>query len=377
MTTYLLDSCASQILLGGDYKDEKRETEEDEGNEEELGQKEQKIFADVQSSPLSGTMHGEAFEEDRANCSRKRCCSTRLERLKEKEQMGILQHQPFSKLRLDNEAEEGLQVNEGRIIRSVGRKDRHSKVRTSKGPRDRRVRLSAHTAIQFYDVQDRLGYDRPSKAIDWLIDKAKAAIEALAEQPTKNHDSLNVDDSVPDTVEQQGKQSIYQQNLNESNFSISASTPSTSNQIQLYPLEENSIRDLCVSLQPLKAPVFDGHLSSPIDSDEQALDDLSELNASVMGQFQGLIDWNSNAGDESERDGFFFNSSSANSLQQPLLCQQHHLFAQREPLQSSNLLSLHACTDPPISINSHGQTQSPTSHSISSTGFSSGGFSGI
>ncbi|XP_027929174.1 transcription factor TCP3-like isoform X2 [Vigna unguiculata] len=76
-----------------------------------------------------------------------------------------------------------VQVQGGHIVRSTGRKDRHSKVYTAKGPRDRRVRLSAHTAIQFYDVQDRLGYDRPSKAVDWLIKKAKNAIDKLAELP--------------------------------------------------------------------------------------------------------------------------------------------------------------------------------------------------
>lgn len=66
-----------------------------------------------------------------------------------------------------------------RTIRQSGGKDRHSKVFTSKGPRDRRVRLSVSTAIQFYDVQDRLGYDQPSKAVDWLIKKAKSAIDDL------------------------------------------------------------------------------------------------------------------------------------------------------------------------------------------------------
>ncbi|GAB2278006.1 Transcription factor TCP4-like [Dionaea muscipula] len=76
-----------------------------------------------------------------------------------------------------------VEVQGGHIVRSTGRKDRHSKVCTAKGPRDRRVRLSAHTAIQFYDVQDRLGYDRPSKAVDWLIKKAKPAIDELAELP--------------------------------------------------------------------------------------------------------------------------------------------------------------------------------------------------
>ncbi|XP_040376081.1 transcription factor PCF5-like [Oryza brachyantha] len=79
-------------------------------------------------------------------------------------------------------------VQGGHIVRSTGRKDRHSKVCTARGPRDRRVRLSAHTAIQFYDVQDRLGYDRPSKAVDWLIKNAKDAIDKLdvlpAWQPT-------------------------------------------------------------------------------------------------------------------------------------------------------------------------------------------------
>ncbi|KAL5055059.1 hypothetical protein RYX36_035741 [Vicia faba] len=75
-------------------------------------------------------------------------------------------------------------VEGGHIVRSSGKKDSHSKVYTSKGPRDRRVRLSAHTAIEFYDVQDRLGYDRPSRAVDWLIRKAKPSIDKLAELPS-------------------------------------------------------------------------------------------------------------------------------------------------------------------------------------------------
>ncbi|KAJ6797831.1 transcription factor TCP2 [Iris pallida] len=68
-----------------------------------------------------------------------------------------------------------------RVSRASGGKDRHSKVYTSKGLRDRRVRLSVSTAIQFYDLQDRLGYDQPSKAIEWLI---KAAASAIAELPS-------------------------------------------------------------------------------------------------------------------------------------------------------------------------------------------------
>ncbi|KAJ4825317.1 hypothetical protein Tsubulata_014157 [Turnera subulata] len=70
-----------------------------------------------------------------------------------------------------------------RVSRASGGKDRHSKVWTSKGLRDRRVRLSVTTAIQFYDLQDRLGYDQPSKAVEWLI---KKAADAIAELPSLN-----------------------------------------------------------------------------------------------------------------------------------------------------------------------------------------------
>ncbi|KAF5752728.1 transcription factor TCP2-like [Tripterygium wilfordii] len=70
-----------------------------------------------------------------------------------------------------------------RVSRASGGKDRHSKVWTSKGPRDRRVRLSVATAIQFYDLQDRLGYDQPSKAVEWLI---QAAADSINELPSLN-----------------------------------------------------------------------------------------------------------------------------------------------------------------------------------------------
>lgn len=70
-----------------------------------------------------------------------------------------------------------------RVPRAFGGKDRHSKVLTSKGLRDRRMRLSVNTAIQFYDLQDRLGYDQPSKAVEWLL---KAAASSIAELPPIN-----------------------------------------------------------------------------------------------------------------------------------------------------------------------------------------------
>ncbi|XP_057988369.1 transcription factor TCP5 [Hevea brasiliensis] len=66
-----------------------------------------------------------------------------------------------------------------RVSRSFGRKDRHSKVCTVKGLRDRRIRLSVPTAIQLYDLQDRLGLSQPSKVIDWLLDATKNDIDKL------------------------------------------------------------------------------------------------------------------------------------------------------------------------------------------------------
>ena len=66
-----------------------------------------------------------------------------------------------------------------RVSRVFGGKDRHSKVRTVKGLRDRRVRLSVPTAIQLYDLQDRLGLSQPSKVVDWLLDAAQHEIDKL------------------------------------------------------------------------------------------------------------------------------------------------------------------------------------------------------
>ncbi|EOY22094.1 Transcription factor TCP subgroup - like 7 [Theobroma cacao] len=66
-----------------------------------------------------------------------------------------------------------------RVSRSFGGKDRHSKVCTIRGLRDRRIRLSVPTAIQLYDLQERLGLSQPSKVIDWLLDATKTDIDKL------------------------------------------------------------------------------------------------------------------------------------------------------------------------------------------------------
>ncbi|XP_071703490.1 transcription factor TCP13-like [Rutidosis leptorrhynchoides] len=66
-----------------------------------------------------------------------------------------------------------------RVSQASGGKDRHSKVWTVKGLRDRRIRLSIPAAIQLYDLQNQLGLTQPSKVIDWLLDVTKDDIDNL------------------------------------------------------------------------------------------------------------------------------------------------------------------------------------------------------
>ena len=182
-----------------------------------------------------------------------------------------------------------MEVEGGHIVRSTGRKDRHSKVCTAKGPRDRRVRLSAHTAIQFYDVQDRLGYDRPSKAVDWLINKAKSAIDQLAHLPPwkptlpapqndDESDKLNPNPN-PIPIHHPDAEILHQFNENDTenlrcdggggssylpmdNDAIRSFFPTTTSSLvhfQSYPpdlLSRTSSQDLRLSLQSLQDPVL-------------------------------------------------------------------------------------------------------------------------
>ncbi|KAL3636115.1 hypothetical protein CASFOL_020662 [Castilleja foliolosa] len=73
--------------------------------------------------------------------------------------------------------------------RRPGKKDRHSKICTAQGIRDRRMRLSLQIARKFFDLQDMLGYDKASKTIEWLFEKSKKAIKEL----TKAHPQYNDD----------------------------------------------------------------------------------------------------------------------------------------------------------------------------------------
>ncbi|XP_059299815.1 transcription factor CYCLOIDEA-like [Lycium ferocissimum] len=58
-------------------------------------------------------------------------------------------------------------------------KDRHSKINTARGPRDRRMRLSIDAARRFFALQDLLGFDKASKTVEWLLNNSDSAVEEL------------------------------------------------------------------------------------------------------------------------------------------------------------------------------------------------------
>lgn len=302
-----------------------------------------------------------------------------------------------------------IQVQGGHIVRSTGRKDRHSKVYTAKGPRDRRVRLSAHTAIQFYDVQDRLGYDRPSKAVDWLIKKAKSSIDKLAELPpwhptgtsggsgtaAEAHEHPNAGAGSGDmTIAEQSESSGYNfqlhrqltENPDDNSTFISpaldsaamtdtmkslfpTSSGTSSFNFQSYPPDiisrtANQTQDLGLSLHS-----FQDH-SAPNDQNLYA----GSSHVGFDTNYQRMVAWSNDTsqGNRSGGGGYVFHSPAA--LQQQALMGQggSAAFSQRGPLQSSFSPSVRAWDDL-----DHHKTQPIHHSSIFGTRFTTDGLTGF
>ncbi|CAI9760496.1 unnamed protein product [Fraxinus pennsylvanica] len=314
-------------------------------------------------------------------------------------------HQTSSRLGQRNAGGEIVEVEGGHVVRSIGRKDRHSKVCTSKGPRDRRVRLAAHTAIQFYDVQDRLGYDRPSKAVDWLIKKAKASIDELAHLPawnpiTGSEANVNFEQEAAQKQLEENQQQYLNQELHESStpdlnvnnpgfllpsmdsdviadtiksffpMGGSAEASSSAMHFQSFPTSDllsrisSQSQDLRLTLQSFQDPIPLHHhnneqpqrYQSPSNHTEQAHVQaqviFTETTPLPLG-FDGNTGWSEHhqqpswntSGDSASGSvgstGFLFNLPPAG---QPL--GQNQFFSQGGPLQSSNTPSFRAWMDP-------------------------------
>ncbi|KQJ90193.1 uncharacterized protein LOC100831781 [Brachypodium distachyon] len=82
-------------------------------------------------------------------------------------------------------------IGHGRPRKRPFRTDRHSKIRTAQGVRDRRMRLSLDVARDFFALQDQLGFDKASKTVDWLLTQSKPAIERLSAESSSSR-RLNV-----------------------------------------------------------------------------------------------------------------------------------------------------------------------------------------
>ncbi|KAG7582445.1 Transcription factor TCP subgroup [Arabidopsis suecica] len=65
-------------------------------------------------------------------------------------------------------------------VKKPSRTDRHSKIKTAKGTRDRRMRLSLDVAKELFGLQDMLGFDKASKTVEWLLTQAKPEITKIA-----------------------------------------------------------------------------------------------------------------------------------------------------------------------------------------------------
>ncbi|KAI3736925.1 hypothetical protein L2E82_26914 [Cichorium intybus] len=77
--------------------------------------------------------------------------------------------------------------------------DRHSKIDTARGPRDRRMRLSLDVAKKLFGLQDLLGFDKASKTVDWLLTKSRTAILELF--PDQSCSFMGVSNSASSTSE--------------------------------------------------------------------------------------------------------------------------------------------------------------------------------
>ncbi|XP_073128505.1 uncharacterized protein [Henckelia pumila] len=201
----------------------------------------------------------------------------------------------------------------GLTVHPTGRKDRHSKVCTARGiTRDRRVRLSPTTAIQFYDVQDRLGYDRPSKAIDWLMKEAKAAIESLdGEAKIQQIDTAERGQVLKYKLEKIGRHDPLNDKKLISRFSFLGD--------QAYPGDDfNSEGTLLPSTYP--SQIWDTNFD--------------------LERFQKSVTWNCNnnahsGNDPGEETELFTRNLPLHFSAPPVLISPNHTFFQREPLQSS------------------------------------------
>ncbi|KAJ0242933.1 hypothetical protein HA466_0201920 [Hirschfeldia incana] len=96
-----------------------------------------------------------------------------------------------------------------REIKKAVKKDRHSKIHTAQGLRDRRVRLSIGVARQFFDLQDVLGFDKANETLDWLLKKSRRAINELVQEKELNNKDEDFGNNRGDVEDDADKSFVY------------------------------------------------------------------------------------------------------------------------------------------------------------------------
>lgn len=160
------------------------------------------VFNSCSNDSISFTDHSflhfpSPFDDDDANC-------TSLDLLQQQQQQQpqhdiFLHHNPLNepaaapstRTTIDNNdvLQQGMMI-EQQIIqrkRASSKRDRHSKINTLRGPRDRRMRLSLPVAREFFGLQDMLGVDKASKTVEWLLFQARHAIKKLSRDQQSSH----------------------------------------------------------------------------------------------------------------------------------------------------------------------------------------------
>ncbi|XP_062209401.1 transcription factor TEOSINTE BRANCHED 1-like [Phragmites australis] len=92
----------------------------------------------------------------------------------------LMEQPPATKMDAGNaQGAGGVSLDRASVSAAAARKDRHSKICTAGGMRDRRMRLSLDVARKFFALQDMLGFDKASKTVQWLLNTSKAAIQEI------------------------------------------------------------------------------------------------------------------------------------------------------------------------------------------------------
>ena len=98
--------------------------------------------------------------------------------------------QPVVSMKMDTSVSETKDKDkDNKVVPRKGpntRRDRHSKIRTARGMRDRRMRLSVQVANRFFRLQDMLGFEKASKTVEWLLNQAKGEINQIAAAKSSN-----------------------------------------------------------------------------------------------------------------------------------------------------------------------------------------------